>query len=281
MTGKPELLQLREKIFIDKKNSGIDSGYIKPASFFALIKLSKRCLLLCCMFAFIISFKHQENTNSWIRINQLGYIPGGIKVAVWVSKDNELPKDFQLVASENSKVVFTAATGKAFGSYGPFIQSFRLNFSSFKNPGSYYIKCGSAISPEFKIAENVYAGTADFGLRYMRQQRSGFNPFLKDSCHTHDGYTMYGPMPDSTLINVWGGWHDATDYLQYVTTSANATYHLLAAYRDFPGVFTDKYLANGLEGSNGKADVLDEAKWGLDWLLKMHPRKRLDVQSIG
>ena len=44
-------------------------------------------------------------------------------------------------------------------------------------------------------------------------------------------------MPDSTLINVWGGWHDATDYLQYVTTSANATYHLLAAYRDFPDVF--------------------------------------------
>ena len=107
----------------------------------------------------------------------------------------------------------------------------------------------------------------------MRQQRSGFNPFLKDSCHTHDGYTMYGPMPDSTLINVWGGWHDATDYLQYVTTSANATYHLLAAYRDFPNVFTDTHLANGLDGSNGKADVLDEATWGLDWLLKMHPRK--------
>src|SRR4030095_11228694 len=56
------------------------------------------------------------------------------------------------------------------------------------------------------------------------------------------------------------------------TTSANATYHLLAAYRDFPNVFTDEYGANGLKGSNGRADVLDEAKWGLDWLVKMHPR---------
>ncbi|HLG38739.1 MAG TPA: glycoside hydrolase family 9 protein, partial [Chitinophagaceae bacterium] len=71
---------------------------------------------------------------------------------------------------------------------------------------------------------------------------------------------------------VTGGWHDASDYLQYSTTSANATYHLLMSYRDFPNVFIDEKLANGLDGKNGMADVLDEAKWGLDWLLKMHPR---------
>ncbi|HKZ37673.1 MAG TPA: glycoside hydrolase family 9 protein, partial [Chryseolinea sp.] len=85
--------------------------------------------------------------------------------------------------------------------------------------------------------------------------------------------TVYGPMPDKTFINVSGGWHDATDYLQYTTTSANATYHLLAAHRDFPTVFSDAYLANGLPGINGRSDVLDEATWGLQWLLKMHPRK--------
>jgi endoglucanase len=272
MTCKPKLIQLG-KVFTGKKKSGIDSTQIKQDSFFTILKTCKRFLLFCFIFVCVTSSQRVENTNSWIRINQLGYIPGGIKVAVWVSKDGELPKDFQLIASGNSKVVFQAVTGRDFGSYGPFTRSLRLHFSSFKNPGSYYIKCGSAISPEFTIAENVYAGTADFGLRYMRQQRSGFNPFLKDSCHTHDGYTMYGPMPDSTLINVWGGWHDATDYLQYVTTSANATYHLLAAYRDFPDVFSDKYLANGLDGRNGKADISDEAKWGLDWLLKMYPQK--------
>jgi len=231
-------------------------------------------VLLLIFVGILFSFKPEfEDVTEWIRINQLGYTPRGIKVAVWVSKNNELPATFQLIDKENSEVVFTASAGKSFGKYGPFTQSFRLNFSSYKNPGNYYIKCGSAVSPEFKIDENVYEGTADFGLRYMRQQRSGFNPFLKDSCHTHDGYTMYGPMPDSTHINVWGGWHDASDYLQYVTTSANATYHLLAAYRDFPKVFSDKYLANGLDGADGKADVLDEATWGLDWLLKMYPRK--------
>src|SRR5205085_6476273 len=139
---------------------------------------------------------------------------------------------------------------------------------SFNKPGKYYLSANNIRSPQFNIGDDVYKGAADFCLRYMRQQRSGFNPFLKDSCHTHDGYTMYGPMPDSTHINVSGGWHDASDYLQYSTTSANATYHLLAAYRDFPNVFTDDYEANGVQGNNGYADVLDEARWGLDWLLK-------------
>jgi len=211
--------------------------------------------------------------KAWIRINQLGYKPASIKVAVWVSKSERRIRDFHLIDAESGKIVFTGKAGKSYGDYGPFTDSYRLNFSTFNKSGSYYLVSGNARSPVFRIGEDVYKGTADFALRYMRQQRSGFNPYLKDSCHTTDGYTMYGPMPDSTRIDVSGGWHDASDYLQYATTSANATYHLLAAYRDFPEVFGDKHLDNGLEGSNGKADVLDEARWGLDWLLKMHPRE--------
>lgn len=228
--------------------------------------------LLIVTVGFIFSFAKIEKENEWIRINQLGYTPNGIKVAVWCSKDDSPINTFTLIDSATGKIVFTQNAGKSFGAYGPFTNTFRLNFTSFKIPGVYYLKAGNAVSPTFKINDNVYKGAADFCLFYLRQQRSGFNPFLKDSCHTHDGYTMYGPMPDSTYINVVGGWHDASDYLQYSTTSANATYHLLAAYRDFPNVFTDEKQANGLDGKNGIADVLDEAKWGLDWLLKMHPK---------
>lgn len=227
-----------------------------------------------CMLVFItVAFKNKEQPEAWIRINQLGYQLSGIKAGVWAGKKGTPSPEFQLIDAKTASIVFTGSTGKAYGAYGPFAQSYRLDFTRFNRPGTYYIKCGDIVSPEFRLADNIYAGTADFCLRYMRQQRSGFNPFLKDSCHTKDGFTIYGSMPDGTHIDVAGGWHDASDYLQYVTTSANATYHLLAAYRDFPGVFTDKYEANGLEGNNGVADVLDEAKWGLDWLLKMHPKK--------
>jgi peptidoglycan/xylan/chitin deacetylase (PgdA/CDA1 family) len=226
----------------------------------------------------------QTGERSWIRINQLGYTPEGIKVAVWCSKEQLAIDNWQLLDAATHKVVSKGNPGKAFGAYGPFKQTYRLDFSSFKKPGKYYLQAGHAKSPEFTIGNNVYKGSADFCLRYMRQQRSGFNPFLKDSCHTHDGYTLYGEkagLKDSTHIDVTGGWHDASDYLQYSATSANATYHLLAAYRDFPKIFTDEKQANGLDGKNGMADVLDEAKWGLDWLLKMHPKENWMFNQLG
>lgn len=231
--------------------------------------------LLCWLLSF-----SDSRAQSWVRINQLGYLPGGMKIAVWGTKADQAPPQFQLKEATTHKVVFTGNASKPFGAYGPFTQTCRLDFSAFKGPGIYYLEAGTAVSPVFRIADNVYAGTADFLLRYMRQQRSGFNPFLKDSCHTHDGYTMYGPMPDSTHIDVVGGWHDASDYLQYVTTSANATFHLLMAYRDFPQVFGDKYAANGLPGANHVKDVLDEARWGLDWLLKMHPQENYMFNQV-
>jgi hypothetical protein len=229
----------------------------------------------------LFSFLQKEPAEAWIRINQLGYTPAGAKVAVWCSKQEQNITGFQLLDAGSHKVVFTGAAGKRFGAYGPFTQTYRLDFSSFQQPGRYYLQAGAARSPVFSIGTNVYAGTADFCLRYMRQQRTGFNPYLKDSCHTHDGYTRYGPMPDSTYVDVVGGWHDASDYLQYSTTSANATWHLLAAYRDFPSVFSDEKQANGLDGSNQTADVLDEARWGLDWLLKMHPKDDWMFNQIG
>lgn len=232
---------------------------------------------------FLLLSNYAFAQNSWIRINQLGYLPGGKKIAVWCSNEKLSLKNFQLIDSATGKAVLTVAVSKPFGAYGPFTETYRLDFSTYKRPGKYYLKAGAASSPMFRIGDDVYKGTADFCLRYMRQQRCGFNPFLKDSCHTNDGYSMYGSkagIPDSTHIDAVGGWHDASDYLQYVTTSANATYHLLMAYRDFKPVFTDKKVANGLDGKNGVSDVLDEAIWGLDWLLKMHPSDSVMFNQI-
>ncbi|CAN5440965.1 hypothetical protein BH23BAC1_BH23BAC1_15960 [soil metagenome] len=231
-----------------------------------------------CLFAIIINliFKLSVSAQeSWIRTNLLGYPTSSVKVAVWASKGDQVKAfdQWSIVDAKTNKTIKDFNETEDFDAYGPFNQVKRLNFTEVKNPGTYYVKAGEIRSQYFVISDDIYNGAADFVLQYMRQQRCGFNPYLKDSCHLDDGYTFYGPMPDSTKQDVTGGWHDATDYLQYSITSANATFHLLAAYRDFKEVFTDQHQANGLEGINGIEDVLDEAKWGLEWLLKMHPQE--------
>ena len=242
--------------------------------------LKPTLVLVLMLYVSIPVFSQATGKNSWIRVNQIGYTPSGLKTAVFASKVAIDVDSFRLIDAGSTTTVFIGTCSKNFGSYGPFQATYRLDFSGFRKAGQYYLEANGIHSPIFKIDEAVYQGTANFCLQYMRQQRSGFNPFLKDSCHTHDGYTMYGPMPDSTHIDVSGGWHDASDYLQYATTSANATWHLLAAYRDFKKFFPDQKLANGLAGTNGVSDVLDEANWGLQWLTKMNPSANIMFNQL-
>lgn len=225
-------------------------------------------LLLC---SFIVSLTYAS--NSWIRVNQVGYLEDDVKVAVWISKENLPVKEFQIKDKSTGEVVYTGTNISDSRKQPAFESSARLNFSDFKTPGTYILIANEMTSVPFKIGNDVYAGASEIPLRYMRQQRCGYNPFLKDSCHVHDGITVGDPegKRDGLFYNTTGGWHDASDYLQYVATSANAVYQMLFAYSQYPEAFADNYQANGDEGANGIPDILDEAKWGLDWLVKMNP----------
>ncbi len=213
--------------------------------------------------------------SQWIRVNQIGYLEDDVKVAVWVSKSLTEISSFELVDAVDNKTVLLSDNIKTTGIQPAFESSARLNFSKFSKPGKYYIRVNGIESPIFAIGNEIYAGASEIPLQYMRQQRCGYNPYLKDSCHIHDGISVADPdsLRNGQYFNVTGGWHDASDYLQYVTTSANAVYQMLFAYTQYPYAFADNYQANGDEGSNGIPDILDEAKWGLDWLIKMNPDK--------
>ena len=225
------------------------------------------------LFAALTVSTLQAEADEWIRINQLGYLPQSKKVAVFMSEDPAKLEEYSLVDVFTGKVVHTFASPKASIAIGQMKSTYRLDFSDFKESGTYYLKAGKAQSPHFPINNQVYNGTADFLLNYMRQQRCGYNPYLKDSCHVHDGYILYHPTKSGQHIDVRGGWHDATDYLQYTTTSANAIYQMMFAYLQNPESFGDAYNAAGHPGANGIPDIVDEIKWGLDWLNRMNPSK--------
>ena len=211
--------------------------------------------------------------GSWIRINQLGYLPDAIKVAVLMSKDKVAVTEFQLVDAYTGKTVYRTSAVRETGPLGQMQATWRLDFSAFNVEGAYRIVAAGAESPVFPINNRVWDGTADFVLNYMRQQRCGYNPFQRDSCHVKDAYVRYHPDKEGQWIDVRGGWHDAADLLQYTSTSANAIYQMMLAWQQCPEAFGDHYQANGMKGANGIPDIIDEIYWGLTWLDKMNPAR--------
>lgn len=219
----------------------------------------------------------QAFAGSWVRINQIGYLPEATKVAVFMSDDAVKVDGFELVDAFTGDVAWRSDAVRPTGALGQMKTTCRLDFSALKTDGAYYIKVlssgGETRSEIFPINPKVYDGAADFVLNYMRQQRCGWNPFFKDSCHRKDGIIVGHPDPkkDSTFLDVTGGWHDASDCLQYTTTSANAIYQMMFAYQSNPEAFSDNHLADGTPGRNGIPDIVDEIYWGLKWLDKMNP----------
>jgi Predicted xylanase/chitin deacetylase len=240
-------------------------------------------LIVCTAFVSVLFSQNSQNSqNSWIRINQLGYLPNDTKVAVFIANIDVNNTSFSVFDVLSGDKVFEGVPQKYDASKWAMKSGYRLDFSKLNIPGGYYIVCGDAVSPTFKIADNVYEGLSDYMLTYMRQQRCGYNPYNDTLCHQHDGYIVDHPTRNGEKIDVRGGWHDATDYLQYQTTSATATYHLLFAYMEQKdkSIFKDNFDARGKKGKNGIPDILDEARWGLEWLVKMNPEDKVMFAQI-
>lgn len=205
-----------------------------------------------------------------IRINLEGYPSNMPKKAMVLSKS--VLNNPILVLKNNA-----GATLKEFKctlhekSWEPFAHYYVANFSEFKQAGKYYfeLKETETISNFFTIG--AYPKWQEDVVGFIRTQRCGFNPYTKEFCHQKDGLSFFGKRLDSTRIDATGGWHDAGDQLKYLITSSNTTARLLMAYQMKPNSFSDAFDARGLQGANKLPDVLDEAKWGLEWILKLHP----------
>ena len=214
-----------------------------------------------------------DRNKVYIRVNQIGYLTGESKTAIAFSH-SAIKENFLLI-SENSKSTITTIKSihsKSKG-WGTFKFYYEIDFSNIRSQGKYFLQGENTKNKSsiFSISDNAYQHQTEKLLGFMRQQRCGYNPFLDVVCHKKDGRSMFGPMPDSTFIDVSGGWHDAGDQLKYLITGSYAAAHMLLAFELYPKRFIDEVNASGQAYPNGIPDVLDEAKWGLDWILKLHP----------
>jgi hypothetical protein len=198
----------------------------------------------------------------YLRLNQVGYLPAESKVALALTRTDLRGRTLQVVTEPDRSLAFSGTVGPDRGVSGPFLHLYELDFSGLTAPGRYRLLLDTEASPAFTMGAHLYAGVTASTLQFFRVQRCGnSHPLLHGVCHLKEGRIVGGPL-DGRPIEVSGGWHDAGDYLKFVITAGTSLTWMLTAYQKHPEAFAD-------EDRNGVPDVLDEARVGLDWLLKM------------
>ncbi|QFJ53702.1 glycoside hydrolase family 9 protein [Pseudobutyrivibrio xylanivorans] len=204
-----------------------------------------------------------------IAVNQIGYLPSALKTAT--IKGTGLNQTAKLIDEKTGKAVLEAAIGGGKDDPDSGEKEEVFDFTSVKEEGTYHIEAGDAISPSFEISKKVYDDAFKAAIKMLYYQRCGeelgsnyAGDFAHPTCHSEKA-SLYED--SSKKLDVSGGWHDAGDYGRYSVAGATAAADILLAYENYPKVFGDDV---GIpESGNGVADVLDEAKYELDWLFKM------------
>ncbi len=231
--------------------------------------------------------------SSFIVVDQFGYLPDAKKVAV--IRDPQTGYDaaqsftpgssYELINLDTNTVAHTgvAVSWKSGATYDPAgDKAWWFDFSSITTPGTYAVldKEKNVRSPAFKIAADVYKPVLKHAMRTFFYQRAGFakqTPCAEPAWVDAASHIAAGQDRNARLYNdkdnaaterdLSGGWYDAGDYNKYTNWHAYYLVALLHTYAENPDIWTDDY--NIPESGNGVPDIIDEIKWGFDWLKKM------------
>ncbi|GAA1584500.1 glycoside hydrolase family 9 protein [Kribbella sancticallisti] len=215
--------------------------------------------------------------GSPVRVNQLGYLPDGPKRATYVT-DQTTPLDWNLLDAAD-RVVAQGKT-KPFGADPMAGQNVhKIDFGTYRGSGQgYRLAVGTDRSEPFDAAGDLYRDLRRDALEYFYNNRSGI-PIeaqyvgadrARDAGHVgvapNKGDTSVPCFPGTCTysLDVRGGWYDAGDHGKYVVNGALAAWQLLDLYEQ-----SGSRALRIPEAGNKIPDVLDEAKWQLDFLLRM------------
>jgi endoglucanase len=217
--------------------------------------------------------------QSFIAVNQVGYRPLAPKRALLIGTV-AATRHVQLVNADTLGIEAQLQPERAAADVATSRMVAAVDFGATRRPGRYRIQAGREQSPSFRIGEDVYDGLMKSALRSFYLQRCGVALADRTTgishaiCHTRDAVPVVldaeHPFSGEQIAAV-GGWHDAGDFGKYVATTAVSVARLLAAYEDGARRFADGQL-DIPESGNGVPDILDEARVGLEWLLRMQRR---------
>ncbi|HET7558724.1 MAG TPA: glycoside hydrolase family 9 protein, partial [Limnochordia bacterium] len=204
--------------------------------------------------------------------SQAGYPTDGSKSAVVWAPALSFGAVFDLVDAATGRIVYSAPL-KWSGHYAWGGDTWLADFSSWHTAGRYRLRVRVAgqtpvETPAFPIDDTVFSQSVELTRRWFLVQRSGFDV---PGWHPADDLDDAATRDLSPSAAVWGaisgyrdtvgGWHDACDYNKWVPYGWIGVWALCTAYED---------LRPNWRGLGADLpDLLDEAAWEADFLMKM------------
>lgn len=231
---------------------------------------------------------YTPDTGSPVRVNQVGYLPDGPKDGTFVT-DAADPQTWTLKNAAGTSVA-TGSTepGGTDPTSGQNVQTF--DFTSYTTAGDgYTVTIGDQTSEPFSLGKDVYSALRTDSLAYYYDQRSGIAidgsiagaAYARPAGHlnvapnTGDNGVPCQPGVCDYTLDAAGGWYDAGDQGKYVVNGGISVSELMNTYeRTLTAKGADgAALGDGRlkvpEKGNGVPDILDEARWELNFLMEM------------
>lgn len=217
-----------------------------------------------------------------IALNQLGFAPDAPKTAIVAG--SAAPLAWTLVDAAGRTVA--KGRGQPYGddpASGRQVQ--RIEFSSVRTPGKgYRLVIGGVRSHAFAIGDRLFDPLARDAAAFFYHQRAGVPieahlvgaKWARPAAHAKEVVRCFKGKDERGIewpgcgytMDVTGGWYDAGDHGKYVVNGGIALWTLLNAQERRPDAFPDKSLKIP-EAGNGVGDLLDEARYEMEFLLRM------------
>ncbi|WP_426508314.1 glycoside hydrolase family 9 protein [Dactylosporangium sp. McL0621] len=228
------------------------------------------------------------DTGPRVRVNQVGYLANGPKQATVVTEATAaLP--WQLRDAAGTVVASGTTTPRGVdATSGQNVQT--ADFSRYKTQGKgFTLTADGETSVPFDIGANgSYEQLRADALSWFYVQRSGIeiSDAIAPGYGRKAGHLGVAPNQGDTdvpcqagvcdyRLDVRGGWYDAGDHGKYVVNGGIAAYQLMSTFErsKVAASAQPQELGDGSlrlpEHGNQVPDVLDEARWELEFLLRM------------
>jgi endoglucanase len=249
------------------------------------------------------AFHYVPDTGPAVKVDQVGYLPHGPKNATLVSADpNPLPwtlKQGGVDVAQGS----TTPTGEDTSSG---VDVHTIDFTTVTATGDgFTLEVAGQASHPFSIRADIFQSLRTDALKFFYTNRSGIAidgnlagaAYARPAGHLgvapNQGDTSVGCQDPQSFTDNWtcdytldvrGGWYDAGDHGKYVVNGGIAVYQVMSTWERAHASGADAPLGDSTLGiperGNGVPDILDEARWELDFLLEMQVPAGKDLAGM-